>query len=351
MDKINQTIAGIRPLDPKAMEEARIRQDSLTKPRGSLGQLETLSIQVAGIKGDPRPRITHKVIFTLAGDHGVTTEGVSAYPSEVTPQMVYNFLRGGAGINVLARHIGGRVVIADLGVASALEADPDLKIKKVASGTRNMARGAAMSREEAIRCIEAGIELVEAEVPKGMDILGTGDMGIGNTTSSSAITAAITGADVVRVTGRGTGLDDDAWQRKSKIIQKALDTNRPDPTDAIDVLSKVGGFEIGGIAGVILAGARCRVPVVIDGFISGAAALIAATLSPEVKPYLVASHQSAEQGHRVLLEYLGLKPLLNLDLRLGEGTGAALGIFLVEASLKILDEMATFSEAGVSEKI
>ena len=351
MDKINQTIAGIRPLDPKAMEEARIRQDSLTKPRGSLGQLETLSIQVAGIKGDPRPRINHKVIFTLAGDHGVTTEGVSAYPSEVTPQMVYNFLRGGAGINVLARQIGGRVVIADLGVASALEAHPDLKIKKVASGTRNMARGAAMSQEEAVRCIEAGIELVEAELPKGMDILGTGDMGIGNTTSSSAITAAITGADVVRVTGRGTGLDDDAWQRKAKIIQKALDTNRPDPKDAIDVLSKVGGFEIGGIAGVILAGARYRVPVVIDGFISGAAALIAATLSPEVKPYLVASHQSAEQGHRVLLEYLGLKPLLSLDLRLGEGTGAALGIFLLEASLKILDEMATFSEAGVSEKI
>jgi len=351
MDKINQIIAGIRPLDPKAMEEARIRQDSLTKPRGSLGQLETLSIQVAGIKGDPRPRIKHKVIFTLAGDHGVTTEGVSAYPSEVTPQMVYNFLRGGAGINVLARHIGGRVVIADLGVASALEAHPDLKIKKVASGTRNMARGAAMSREEAIRCIEAGIELVEAELPKGMDILGTGDMGIGNTTSSSAITAAITGADVVRVTGRGTGLDDDAWQRKAKIIQKALDINRPDPKDVIDVLSKVGGFEIGGIAGVILAGARYRIPVVIDGFISGAAALIAATLSPEVKPFLIASHQSAEQGHRVLLEYLGLKPLLNLDLRLGEGTGAALGIFLVEASAKILDEMATFSEAGVSEKI
>lgn len=351
MDKINQTIVGIRPLDPKAMKEARIRQDSLTKPRGSLGQLETLSIQVAGIKGDPRPRIIHKVIFTLAGDHGVTAEGVSAYPSEVTPQMVYNFLRGGAGINVLARQIGGRVVIADLGVASALEAHPDLKIKKVASGTRNMAIGAAMSREEAVRCIEAGIELVEADVPKGMDILGTGDMGIGNTTSSSAITAAITGADVVRVTGRGTGLDDDAWQRKAKIIQKALDINRPDPKDAIDVLSKVGGFEIGGIAGVILAGARYRIPVVIDGFISGAAALIAATLSPEVKPYLIASHQSAEQGHRVLLEYLGLKPLLNLDLRLGEGTGAALGIFLVEASLKILDEMATFSEAGVSEKI
>ena len=351
MDKISQTIAGIKPLDKKAMEQARIRQDSLTKPRGSFGQLETLSIQVAGIKGNSRPRIVHKVIFTLAGDHGVTKEGVSAYPSEVTPQMVYNFLRGGAGINVLAKQIGGRVVVADLGVASALEPHPDLKIKKVAMGTRNMTEGPAMSKEDTIRSIEAGIDLVEEDLTKGIDILGTGDMGIGNTTASSAITAAITGADVVRVTGRGTGLDDDGWERKVEMIEKALAINRPDPKDAIDVLSKVGGFEIGGIAGVILAGARYRIPVVIDGFISGAAALIATTLSPEVKPCLIASHQSAEQGHRVLLEYLGLKPLLNLDLRLGEGTGAALGIFLVEASLKILDEMATFAEAGVSEKI
>jgi len=351
MNKINQTISGIKPLDKKSMGEARIRQDNLTKPQGSMGQLETLSIQVAGIKGDPKPRITHKVIFTLAGDHGVTKDGVSAYPSEVTPQMVYNFLRGGAGINVLARHIGARVVVADLGVASVLERHPDLKDRKVAMGTRNMAAGPAVSREEAIRSIEAGIELVEEELPIGVDILGTGDMGIGNTTASSAITAAITGADVAAVTGRGTGIDDKGWEKKVKVIKKALELNRPDPKDAIDVLSKVGGFEIGGIAGVILAGARYRIPVVIDGFISGAAALIAATLSPEVKPFLIASHQSAEQGHRVLLEYLGLKPLLNLDLRLGEGTGAALGIFLVEASLKILDEMATFSEAGVSEKI
>jgi nicotinate-nucleotide--dimethylbenzimidazole phosphoribosyltransferase len=316
-----------------------------------LGQLETLSIQVAGIKGNPKPRIIHKVIFTLAGDHGVTRDGVSAYPSEVTPQMVYNFLRGGAGINVLARHIGARVVVADLGVASVLERHPDLKDRKVGMGTRNMAVGPAMSWEEATCSIEAGFQLVEEELTKGVDILGTGDMGIGNTTASSAITAAITGADIAAVTGRGTGLDDKGWEKKVKVIKKALELNRPDPKDAIDVLSKVGGFEIGGIAGVILAGARYRIPVVMDGFISGAAALIAATLSPEVKPYLIASHQSAEQGHRVLLEYLGLKPLLNLDLRLGEGTGAALGIFLVEASLKILGEMATFAEAGISEKI
>ncbi|MDO9350452.1 MAG: nicotinate-nucleotide--dimethylbenzimidazole phosphoribosyltransferase [Deltaproteobacteria bacterium] len=351
MDKINHVIASIKPLDEKAMAEARTRQDNLTKPQGSLGQLESLSIRVAGIKGNPRPQILHKVIFTLAGDHGVTKEGVSAYPSEVTPQMVYNFLRGGAGINVLARLVGARVVVADLGVASKMEKHRDLVDKKVAIGTQNMAKGPAMSREEAIRSIEAGIELVEDALPKGLDILGTGDMGIGNTTPSSAITAVFTGADITTVTGRGTGLNDEGLRGKVKVIQKALEINRPDPRDAIDVLSKVGGFEIGGIAGVILAGARYKIPVVIDGFISGAAALIATSLAPQVKPYLIAAHQSVEQGHKIILEYLGLKPLLNLDLRLGEGTGAALGIFLVEASLKVLNEMATFAEAGVSEKI
>jgi nicotinate-nucleotide--dimethylbenzimidazole phosphoribosyltransferase len=351
MDKINHVIASIKPLDERAMEEARKRQDRLTKPKGSLGQLESVSIRVAGIKGEPRPRIVHKVIFTLAGDHGITKEGVSAYPSEVTPQMVYNFLRGGAGINVLARHVGVRVVVADLGVASVLERHPALKDKKVAKGTKNMAKGPAMSREEAIRSIEAGIELVEEELANGIDILGTGDMGIGNTTPSSAIAAAFTCADVATVTGRGTGLDDEGWRQKVNVIKKVLEINRPDPKDPIDVLSKVGGFEIGGIAGVILAGAKYRIPIVIDGFISGAAALIATSLSSQVKPYLIASHRSAEQGHKIILEYLGLKPLLDLDLRLGEGTGAALGIFLVEASLRILDEMATFAEAGVSEKI
>ncbi|MDI6762854.1 MAG: nicotinate-nucleotide--dimethylbenzimidazole phosphoribosyltransferase [Thermodesulfobacteriota bacterium] len=351
MVKMNEVIANIKPLNEKAMAEARARQDNLTKPQGSLGQLESLSIQIAGIKGNSRPQIAHKVIFTLAGDHGVTEEGVSAYPSEVTPQMVYNFLRGGAGINVLARHVGARVVVSDLGVGSVLERHPDLKDKKVAMGTRNMTKGPAMSREEALRSIEAGIELVEEELSKGMDILGTGDMGIGNTTPSSAITAVITGADVALATGRGTGLDNEGLKRKVETIKKALDINRPDPKDPIDVLSKVGGFEIGGIAGVILAGARYRIPVVIDGFISGAAALIATSLASQVKPYLIAAHQSVEQGHKIILEYLGLKPLLNLDLRLGEGTGAALGIFLVEASLKVLNEMATFAEAGVSEKI
>jgi len=349
LDKIGRVISEIRPLDKGAMEEARRRQDSLTKPRGSLGQLESLSIQIAGIKGEAKPRLYHKVIFTLASDHGVTKERVSAYPSEVTVQMVYNFLRGGAAINVLSRHIGARVVIADLGVASKIEAHPELKDKKVAMGTRNIAEGPAMSREEAIPAIESGIELVEEELPKGIDILGTGDMGIGNTTSSTAIAAVLTGADVKKVTGRGTGLDEEGWRRKIKVIQKALEINKPNSDDPIDVLSKVGGFEIGGLVGVILAGAKNRIPVVIDGFISGAAALIATSLSPAVKPYLIASHQSAEPGHKIILKHLGLTPLFDLGLRLGEGTGAALGIFLAEASLKILNEMATFKEAGVSQ--
>jgi len=351
MDKISNTIERIKPLDEEAMAGARMRQDNLTKPQGSLGQLESLSIQIAGIKGNPRPQIIHKVIFTLAGDHGVTQEAVSAYPSAVTPQMVYNFLQGGAGINVLARQVGARVVIADLGVASVLKRHPDLKDKKVAMGTQNMCKGPAMSREEATISIEVGIDLVEEELSKGIDILGTGDMGIGNTTPSSAITAVMTGADVSMVTGTGTGLDDEGWRRKVKAIQKALEINQPDRKDPLDVLSKVGGFEIGGIAGVILAGAKYRIPVVVDGFISGAAALIAASLSAQVRPYLIASHLSVEKGHKIILESLGLRPLLNLGMRLGEGTGAALAISLVEASLRILDEMATFTEAGVSEKI
>lgn len=351
MDKIDEAIHRIEPLDERAMAEARTRQDNLTKPRGSLGQLESLSIQVAGIKGEPRPRIIRKVIFTLAGDHGVTRSGVSAYPSDVTSQMVYNFLRGGAAINVLAKQIGARVIVADLGVASTLEPHPQLKDKKVAMGTHNMAERPAMSREQAIRSIKTGMELVEEELAKGMDILGTGDMGIGNTTPSSAITAALMGIDIATVTGKGTGLDEEGWKRKVKAIQTALALHHPDSEDAIDVLSKVGGFEIGGIVGLILAGARFRIPVVIDGFISGAAALIAASLSPRVKPYLIASHQSAEPGHQKILQHLSLKPLLNLNMRLGEGTGAALGIFMVEASLNILNGMATFAEAGVSEKI
>jgi nicotinate-nucleotide--dimethylbenzimidazole phosphoribosyltransferase len=349
MDKLQNTINRIEPLDQEAMRQAQARQDNLTKPQGSLGLLEELSVKVAGIQGTARPKIRDKVIVTMAGDHGVAAEGVSLYPQEVTAQMVYNFLRGGAGINVLGRHVGARVVVVDMGVATDLEPHPELLAKKVAYGTKNMARGPAMSREEAIQAIETGIEIVESELSRGIDIVGTGDMGIGNTTPSSAIVAALTGAPVADVTGRGTGIDDEQLAYKVETIERALAVNRPDPADTLGVLAKVGGLEIGGIAGVVLGAAAHRLPVVIDGFISGAGALIAAELAPQVKDYLVAAHLSVELGHRLVLERLGLTPLLNLNMRLGEGTGAALGISLVEAAVKVLNEMATFADAGVSE--
>jgi len=348
--RLQQIITRIQPLDERAQTLARARQDTLTKPQGSLGRLEALSVQLAGITGDPLPRIQHKVIVTMAGDHGVVAEGVSAYPQEVTPQMVHNFLRGGAGINVLARHVGARVVVVDMGVAAHLEPHRELTDKKVAPGTGNIARGPAMAPEQALQALEAGIAVVEAEVARGLDILGTGDMGIGNTTPSAAIAVALTGHPAAEIVDRGTGVDDAGLARKIAVVEQALTVNRPEPADALDVLAKVGGFEIGGLAGAILAATAHRRPVVIDGFISGAAAMIAVGLAPQVRPYLIAAHRSQERGHRLMLEWLGLEPLLDLDLRLGEGTGAALGIFLAEAACKILAEMATFGEAGVSEK-
>jgi len=351
MDILRRTMDAIGPLDESAMAAARARQDALTKPQGSLGRLEELSIQVAGITGQARPEIEDKAIITLVGDHGVTAEGVSAYPSEVTAQMVDNFLHGGAAINVLARCVGARVVVVDVGVARQLAPHPDLVDRKVAPGTADMACGPAMSREEAIQAVESGIEVAEEQLSRGMDIVGTGDMGIGNTTASSAIVAALTSAPVEQVTGRGTGVGGAQLRHKIETIERALRVNRPDPHDPLDVLAKVGGLEIGGIAGVILAAAAHRIPAVIDGFISGAGALIATGLAPQVRGYLIAAHRSVEVGHRVALEWLGLSPLLDLHLRLGEGTGAALGIFLVEASVRVLGEMATFDEAGVARAL
>ena len=350
MSLLDQTVRAIRPLDGTAMEAARARQDTLTKPPGSLGRLEELSIQLAGITGNTRPVIKEKAVITCAGDHGVVAQGVSAYPQEVTLHMVHNFLNGGAAINVLARHAGARLIVVDMGVAGDFEPQPGLVIKKVAYGTADMTRGPAMSRAQGLQAIEAGVEVVEEEIAGGLSIVATGDMGIGNTTASAAITAALRGCPVAQVTGRGTGVDDAGLARKVAIIERALALNRPDPRDALDVLTKVGGLEIAGLVGVILGGAAQRLPVVIDGFISGAAALVAAALVPQVKPYLIAAHQSVEIGHRIVLEHLGLRPLLDLDLRLGEGTGAALAFHLVEASTLILNEMATFDEAGVSDK-
>lgn len=332
------------------MDAARARQDTLTKPRGSLGRLEALSVQLAGIFGDPRPRIRHKVIVTMAGDHGVVAEGVSAYPQAVTAQMMDNFLRGGAAINVLARHVGARVVIVDMGVAADVDPHPDLVVKKVARGTSNLARGPAMTRQQASRALMAGAEVVGAELAQGLDVLGVGEMGIGNTTPAAAIAAALIGCPAAEVVGRGTGVDDAGLGRKVMAVENALSVNQPDPADALDVLTKVGGFEIGGIAGAMLAAAAHRRPVMVDGFISTAAAMIAVGLAPEMKSYLVAAHRSQEHGHGRMLEWLGLEPLLELDMRLGEGTGAALGMSLVETACKILDEMATFGEAGIAGK-
>jgi len=347
---LSEYIAKIKPLDADAMQAARLRQDTLTKPIGSLGRLEELSIQTAGITGQAIPRLRDKCVLVMAGDHGVVAEGVSAYPQEVTPQMVLNFLRGGAAINVLARHVGARVVVVDMGVAVDLPDHPGLLKRKVAYGTRNIARGAAMSREQAIQALESGIEVVEMQIAQGMDFLATGDMGIGNTTPSAAIAAALSGASAAEIAGRGTGVDDAGLQRKIAVIERALAINRPDPKDGIDVLAKVGGFEIGGLAGAILAAAAHRRPVVVDGFISTAAAMIAVSLAPQTRHYLIAAHTSMERGHHKMMEWLGVSPLLDLKMRLGEGTGAALAMSLVEAACKTLAEMATFGEAGVSEK-
>jgi nicotinate-nucleotide--dimethylbenzimidazole phosphoribosyltransferase len=344
------TIERIKPLDKGAMAEAHSRQDLLTKPQGSLGRLEELSIKLAGIQGKAIARIRHKAVITMAGDHGVVAEGVGNWPQEVTAQMVHNFLSGGAGINVLARQVGARVVVVDMGVAAELKAHPQLIVKKVTFGTRNMCLGPAMTLEQAVTAIESGIEVVAAELAKGLDIVGTGDMGIGNTTASSAICAALMGKPVAEVTGRGTGISDEQLAHKIGVVKRALAVNQPDPRKPLEVLAKVGGFEIGGLVGVMLAGAAHRIPVVIDGFISGAAALIATALAPGLRDFLIAAHVSAEAGHRRLLEHLGLKPLLDLEMRLGEGTGAALGIFLAEAAARILAEMSTFGEAGVSDK-
>lgn len=349
MRNLQEVLKQIQPVDTSRTNTIQTQLDSLTKPQGSLGRLEELAKKYCLITGRNKPRITNKLIFTFAGDHGVTEESVSAFPKEVTPQMVYNFIRGGAAVNVLAKHVGARVIVVDMGVDHDFEQLDGLEIRKIGRGTRNMAKGPAMTRDEAERAVLAGIELVE-KYRKDLDILGTGDMGIGNTTPSSAIVSVITGTDPERVTGRGTGIDDNSLRNKVAIIKRAIDLNRPDPKDALDVLAKVGGYEIGGIAGLVLGAALYRIPVVVDGFISTAGALIAAELNPLVKGYIIAAHQSVEIGHRKMLEHLEQVPLLDLNLRLGEGTGAALGISLVEAGIKILAEMATFAGAGVAEK-
>ena len=280
----------------------------------------------------------------------MVAEGISAYPQEVTPQMVYNFLRGGAAINVLARHAGAQIVILDAGVAADLKPHPLLRSVKIGKGTANMAVGPAMTRQQAVRCIEVGIDAAREQIAEGADLIACGDMGIGNTTPSSAITAVIAGADPAVTTGRGTGLDDAALGHKVEVVRRAIQVNRPDPSNGLDVLAKVGGFEIGVLAGAMLGTAASRRPVLIDGFISGAAALIAWTICPTARHYFIASHRSVEPGHRIALEAMELAPLLDMGMRLGEGTGAALAMHIVDAAARCLAEMATFAEAGVSER-
>ena len=347
---LEKIIAKIEGLDEAAMAAAKARQDTLTKPAGSLGRLEELSIQLAGISGEEMPKINDKVIITMAGDHGVVEEGVSAYPQEVTPQMVMNFLYDGAAINVLAKHVGARNTIVDMGVAVTMDAHSALVVKKIAFGTANMTKGPAMTSKQAEQAILAGVDVVEAEIKKGLDIVGTGEMGIGNTTPSAAIAAVLTGIAPAKLAGRGTGVDDEGLKRKIDAIERALEVNKPDPKDGLDILAKVGGFEIAGLVGVILGAAANRKPVMVDGFISTAAAMIAVTIAPAARAYLISAHRSQEYGHSQMVEWLGLKPLVDLDFRLGEGTGAALGITFAEAACKILSEMATFVDAGVTDK-
>ena len=348
MKLLNDTIANIVAPDEKIENEALERLRNQARPAGSLGVLEPISARLAGITGKINVRLNRKVIVTCAGDHGVVEEGVSLFPQEVTSQMVYNFVNGGASISVLANHARAEVRVADIGVNFDFESDLPIFHKKVKKGTANFAKGPAMSRDEAVASIEAGISIIDALVAENRpDMIGTGDMGIGNTTPSTAIIAVFSKLPVPDLTGRGTGIDDEGLRLKIKVIEQGIELNQPDPSDPIDVLSKVGGLEIGALAGLVIGAAAHGIPVVCDGLISTAGALIACELNPLAKAYLFASHQSQEAGHSFMHERLGLDPLLNLGFRLGEGTGAAVAMGLFDASTRILADIKTFAEVGI----
>jgi nicotinate-nucleotide--dimethylbenzimidazole phosphoribosyltransferase len=348
MTQLEQTLAAIARVDPAVAAQAQARLDRKTKPRRSLGRLEELACRLAAIHGSSDPPLAARAVIVMAADHGVAEEGVSAYPQEVTTQMVKNFLSGGAAINVLARQQGARIVVADLGTKEPV-ALPQVRDCRQGDGTANFTRGPAMSRATAARALEIGIGLAAELAAEGVGLLAVGDMGIGNSTAASAVTAALTGQAAENVTGRGTGIDDSRLRLKVDVVERALAVNRPDPADALDVLAKVGGFEIAGLAGAMLGAAARRVPVLLDGFITGAAALAAVGLCPAVGDYLIASHRSVEPGHEIIVRHLAQRPLLDLELRLGEGTGAVLAMSLAEAALRILREMATFDAAGVTD--
>ncbi len=347
---LQKVISSINPADSDARRAAQLRHSHLSKPPGSLGRLEDLSIQLAGVFSTECPTPRGKTIIVAAADHGVVAQGVTGYPQEVTTQMVHNFLAGGAAINAMARHAGVDLVIVDAGMITPIPDEPGLNIVGAGRGAADITLGPAMTRAQAESCVIAGVKIALEAADRGSDLIGTGDMGIGNTTAASAITAALTGRPPRETTGRGTGRSDQEFEHKISVVKRALEVNQPDPTDALDVLAKVGGFEIGVLAGVVLGGALARRIVVLDGFISGAAALIAHVLCPTVSDFLVAAHLSSEAGHRVILSHLGLHPLLDLGMRLGEGTGAALAMALIETAAACLTEMATFAEAGVSDK-
>lgn len=349
MIKLQDIIARITPLDATSVEQARAHQLQLTKPTGSLGRLEDIAVQLAGVTCNTMPEIHRRAVVVMAADHGVTAEGVSAYPKDVTPQMVLNFLGGGAAINALARQADATVTVVDIGVDADLQ-HPQLLSRKVRYGTANMAQEAAMSQQEALQAIAVGVEVLENLAASGLDLVATGEMGIGNTTAASAITACLLNVPARDVTGRGTGIDDQQLANKVRIIERAIAQNKPDVEYPLDVLAKVGGLEIAGLVGVILAASARRIPVVLDGFISSAAGLVAYALCPTVKDYLLAGHVSVERGHPLILEKLGLEPLLKLHLRLGEGTGAVLAMHIIEGALRTHREMSTFAEAGVSDK-
>ena len=344
---LQEVLDRIQPVSEENLKNIQARIDRQAKPTGSLGRLEELCRRFIAITG--REEIRGKRVYTFAGDHGVVEEGVSAFPREVTPQMVFNFVDGGASINALARHAGAEVRVVDMGVVADFPNLPGLIQRKIAKGTANFAKGPAMSRDQALQALAAGVEMAAQAKADGIDLVGTGDMGIGNTTPSAAIVACICNLPPDQVTHRGTGIDNEALARKIDVVARGLELNRPDPGDPLDVLTKVGGFEIGGIAGLVLGCAAEQIPVVVDGFISTAGALIASELHPQVRDYIFAAHQSVEIGHMHMLARIGQAPLLDLGLRLGEGTGGALAMTLVEGALRVYREVLTFAEAGVSE--
>ncbi len=345
---LESTIAGISELNGEAMKKAQLRLDSFIKPPGSLGIIEDIAVQMAGIQGKVIPEYGKVSVILMAGDHGVVAEGVSVAPQEITAQMLSAFAAGVAGINIISRSVGAHLLVVDIGVAGNIDI-PGVLDYKIKHGADNIVHGPAMSRSEAIRAVEAGITIANTQIDKGYDILATGEMGIGNTTPSSAILSVMTGIKADVVTGRGTMVNNLVLDKKIWAVKEAIRINQPNPKDGIDVVSKVGGLEIAGLAGVILGSAARRIPVVIDGFISTAAAMIACTIEPMVKSYILPSHLSGEQGHSLMLKHLGLRPLLHLDMRLGEGTGAALVMGIIKASCEIMAEMASFDEAGLSQ--